>query len=311
MVENCSDLEGFLLFHSLGGGTGSGLGSLILENLVMEYGEQTRINFSIYPGSKNAVSVVEPYNTILSMRSLIGSSDAVVVLDNEAVYEICQNHLNIRRPTFTNLNRLISQVISSMTASMRFNGDLNASLNEFKTNLVPTQNLHFMFPSYAPIIPKENNENSSDITNEVFGQANSIAKCDPRQGRCLAGTLMYRGDIVQEEVISSFADLRATHTFRINDWCPDEVKWGINAQKALAFSNDDIWRVAKSACMISNSTAIAGVFARLNCKFELLYAKRAYIHWFVVEGMESDEFAEACESMAQIEQEYINAGVEA
>jgi tubulin alpha len=58
-------------------------------------------------------------------------------VDNEAIYDICKKNLGIASPHFTNLNRLIAQVVSSVTASLRFVGSLNVDLNEFQTNLVP------------------------------------------------------------------------------------------------------------------------------------------------------------------------------
>lgn len=59
------------------------------------------------------------------------------MVDNEAIYDICRRNLDIERPTYTNLNRLISQIVSSITASLRFDGALNVDLTEFQTNLVP------------------------------------------------------------------------------------------------------------------------------------------------------------------------------
>ena len=49
MADNCSGLQGFLVFHSFGGGTGSGFASLLMERLSMDYGKKSKLGFSIYP----------------------------------------------------------------------------------------------------------------------------------------------------------------------------------------------------------------------------------------------------------------------
>ena len=64
-------------------------------------------------------------------------TDVTNQVDNEALYDICRRNLDIERPTYTNLNRLLAQVISSLTASLRFDGALNVDITEFQTNLVP------------------------------------------------------------------------------------------------------------------------------------------------------------------------------
>lgn len=58
-------------------------------------------------------------------------------MDNESIYSICKKNFFNQSPSFSNLNRLIAQVVSSVTASLRFDGSLNVDLNEFQTNLVP------------------------------------------------------------------------------------------------------------------------------------------------------------------------------
>jgi tubulin alpha len=98
-----------------------------------------------------------------------------VMLDNEAIYDICRRSLDIERPTYTNLNRLVAQVISSLTASLRFDGALNVDVTEFQTNLVPYPRIHFMLSSYAPVISAEKAYHEQLSVAEVCARVSSCA----------------------------------------------------------------------------------------------------------------------------------------
>merc|ERR1712025_758799 len=116
LADNCTGLQGFLFFNSVGGGTGSGLGSLLLERLSVDYGKKSKLGFTVYPSPQISTAVVEPYNSVLSTHSLLEHTDVAVMLDNEAIYDICRRSLDIERPTYVNLNRLVAHVISAEKA---------------------------------------------------------------------------------------------------------------------------------------------------------------------------------------------------
>merc|ERR1712223_1845382 len=181
IADICNSLQGFLVVHSMGGGSGSGFTSLLQEEITMEYGKKSKLQFSIYPAPKMGTSVVEPYNTVLTTHTAMDYVDCSFLVDNEAVYEICNKKLDIESPTYVDLNRLISQVISSVTASLRFDGALNVDLNDFQTNLVPYPRIHFPVASYAPLLShskvKSESVSVADITKACTDPSNQMVKC--------------------------------------------------------------------------------------------------------------------------------------
>ncbi|XP_058526982.1 tubulin alpha-1C chain-like [Ochotona princeps] len=308
LAEQCSGLQGFLVFRSFGGGTGSGFTSLLMERLSVDHGKKSKLEFSIYPAPQVSTAVVEPYNAILTTHTTLEHSDCAFMVDNEAIYDICRRNLDIGRPRYTNLNRLMSQVVSSITASLRFQGALNVDLKEFQTNLVPYPRIHFPLATYAPVISVEKAYHEqlsvAELTNACFEPANQMVKCDPRHGKYMACCLLYRGDVVPKDVNAAIATIKTKRSIQFVDWCPTGFKVGINYQPPTVVPGGDLARVPRAACMLSNTTAIAQAWARLNHKFDLMYAKRAFVHWYVGEGMEEGEFTEAREDMAALEKDY-------
>uniref|UniRef100_A0A0N5C1X4 Tubulin_C domain-containing protein n=1 Tax=Strongyloides papillosus TaxID=174720 RepID=A0A0N5C1X4_STREA len=236
------------------------------------------------------------------------------MVDNEAIYEISHKNLGITNPTYTNLNRLIAQVVSSITASLRFEGALNMDLNEFQTNLVPYPRIHFPLATYAPIISRDRvlHEQMSvaQITSQCFQPGSQLVKCDPRTGKFMACCLLYRGDVVPKDVNAAIASIKANRAVQFVDWCPTGFKVGINYQPPTVVPGGDMAKLQRSVCMLSNTTAIGDAWSRLDYKFDLLYSRRAFVHWYVGEGMEEGEFNEAREDLAALERDYQEVGAD-
>ncbi|XP_065175158.1 tubulin alpha-8 chain-like [Sycon ciliatum] len=308
VVDQCDGLQGFLICHSFGGGTGSGFASLLMERLSVDYGKKTKLQVAIYPAPQVSTAVVEPYNAVLTTHTTLEHADCCFLMDNEAIYELCQRNLGVQRPSYINLNRIISQTMSSITASLRFAGSLNVDLNEFQTNLVPYPRIHFPVITYAPIISAEKAYHEtlsvSEITNACFEPTSQMVKCDPRHGKYMACCLLYRGDVVAKDVSASIDSIKQRRTVQFVDWCPTGFKVGISGNAPVAVPGGDFAKVERAVCMLANTTAIAEAWARLDHKFDLMYGKRAFVHWYVGEGMEEGEFSEAREDLAALEKDY-------
>lgn len=308
LTDNCEGLQGFLIFHSFGGGTGSGFGSLLMERLSLEHGKKSKLEFAVYPAPQYSSTVTEPYNSVLTTHATLEHSDCTFMVDNEAIYDICKRNLGIERPNFTNLNRIIAQVVSSITASLRFQGSLNVDLNEFQTNLVPYPRIHFPLVTFSPIMSKSKADHEqltvSQITANCFEPGSQMVKCDPRHGKYMSCCLLYRGDVAPKDVSSAIANIKTKKTIQFVDWCPTGFKVGINNQAPVVVPGNEIAETKRAVCMLSNTTAIGEAWARLDHKFDLMYAKRAFVHWYVGEGMEEGEFSEAREDLANLEKDY-------
>uniref|UniRef100_A0A8D1RGM6 Tubulin beta chain n=1 Tax=Sus scrofa TaxID=9823 RepID=A0A8D1RGM6_PIG len=298
--ESCDCLQGFQLTHSLGGGTGSGMGTLLISKIREEYPDRIMNTFSVMPSPKVSDTVVEPYNATLSVHQLVENTDETYCIDNEALYDICFRTLKLTTPTSGDLNHLVSATMSGVTTCLRFPGQLNADLRKLAVNMVPFPRLHFFMPGFAPLTSRGSQQYSAltvpELTQQMFDSKNMMAACDPRHGRYLTVAAIFRGRMSMKEVDEQMLNVQNKNSSYFVEWIPNNVK--------TAVCDIPPRGLKMSATFIGNSTAIQELFKRISEQFTAMFRRKAFLHWYTGEGMDEMEFTEAESNMNDLVSEY-------
>merc|ERR1719242_801586 len=299
-IEMCHSPQGFQIFHSLGGGTGSGMGTLLLLKIRDAYPDKITCTYSVFPSPKVSDTVVEPYNAVLSSHQLLENSDETFIVDNEALYNISHNILKMNAPTYAELNRLIAEVSCGITCPLRFPGKLNGDLRKLGVNLVPFPRLHFFLVSQAPLFSEATKArvtlNVKELTKQGWSERNFYSNVKASDGKYLAVALTYRGNMSTSEVDENVRELNDKNTDSFVEWIPNNIKSGVVEIPPTT--------IKMSATFVGNTTALKGIFQRLATQFGAMYKRKAFLHWYKNEGMDEMEFQEADKNVRDLITEY-------
>ncbi|CAL1277365.1 unnamed protein product [Larinioides sclopetarius] len=294
-VEECDNLQCFFLLHSMGGGTGSGLGTAALEYLCDEFPKTPRFVFAAFPSPQDDV-ITSPYNTLLANRQLINFADCVFPFQNEALIYLCNKALKMKRlqlttnrtksqtKPFDEMNDIIANTILNLTCSSRFPGSLNVDINEIVMNMTPYPRLHYLIPSASPLFSFIENCKMDHMFNEIFSTHNQLFHCCPTQGTVLASALLCRGRVAMSDIHYNVERLKGSVKFI--PWNKEGWKIGLCKIPHIAYSH--------SILMLSNTTSITKYLCSMKENFLKMYRKKAHLHHFLeVKGMEKDTFTTA------------------
>jgi len=300
-AESCDCLQGIQMTHSLGGGTGGGLGTLLLDQIREEYPDRIIASWCVIPSEKASKVVVEPYNAIFSLSHLVENSTETFILDNEALHDICLNTLKLSAGSYPDMNHIISCAMAGVTTCFRFPGQLNADLRKLAVNMIPFPRLHFFIPGFVPLTSRGNQPYRQmtvpELTQQMFDAKNMMAACDPRQGRYLTAAAIFRGRLSTKVVDEQMLNVQVKNSAYFVPWIPNNVK--------TAMCDIPPRGLKMSATFVGNNTAVVIPFKRILHQFSNMFRRKGFVHWYTGEGMDELEFNEAESNVNDVISEYL------
>ncbi|XP_074043485.1 tubulin epsilon chain isoform X2 [Macrotis lagotis] len=324
-AEHCDCLQCFFIIHSMGGGTGSGLGTFVLNLLEDEFPEVYRFVTSVFPSGEDDV-ITSPYNSVLAMKELNEHADCVLPIENESLFDIVSkiNHMvtsgkpgttvkpeslvtlneggikkKLQEKPFDTMNNIVGNLLLNLTSSARFEGSLNMDLNEISMNLVPFPQLHYLVSSLTPLYtladvnipPRRLDQMFSD----AFSKDHQLIQADPKHSLYLACALLVRGNVQISDLRRNIERLKSSLHF---------VSWNQEGWKTSLCSVPPVGH-SHSLLALANNTCVKPTFIGLKNRFSRLYKKKAHLHHYLqVDGMEENCFIEAVSSLSSLIESY-------
>lgn len=262
-ADGSDSLEGFQLLHSIAGGTGSGLGSFLLERLNDRYPKKLIQTYSVYPNHQQISDVVvQPYNMVLTMRRLILNADCVTVLDNTALSRIVADRLHVQNPTFEQTNQLVSTIMSASTTTLRYPGYMNNDMVGIIASLVPTPRCHFLTTAYTPFSTHQVAEakvvrktSVFDVMRRLLQPKNRMVSVNPGKDNCYISLLnIIQGEADPTDVHKSLLRIRERGLATFIPWGPASIQVCLTKKSPYIKTSHRV-----SGLMLANHTSIATV----------------------------------------------------
>ncbi len=207
--------------------------------------------------------------------------------------------------------------MAGVTCCLRFPGQLNSDLRKLGVNLIPFPRLHFFQIGFAPLGSPASSAyrkvslrafkkkchfvlfvfltdifhniqvSVGDLTQQIFQASNMMAAADPRNGRYLTASALFRGQVSTKDVEDEMLKVQNKNSAYFVEWIPNNIKSSV-CNIAPKIPQADL-----SATFIGNTTAMQDVFRRISDQFSVMFRRKAFLHWYTGEGMDEMEFTEA------------------
>jgi len=307
-ADGSDSLEGFVVCHSIAGGTGSGMGSRLLEELNSQYPKKLIQTYSVFPNQgETSDVVVQPYNSILTLKRLTLNADCVVVLDNTALNRIAVDRLKVANPSVAEINSLVSTVMAASTTTLRYPGYMNNDLIGLIASLIPTPRCHFLMTGYTPLsigtqVSQVRKTSVLDVMRRLLQTKNIMVSCPTRKGCYISILNIIQGEVDPTQVHKSLQRIRERKLANFIPWGPASIQVALSRQSPYVKTQHRV-----SGLMVANHTSIATLAERNLKEFDRLWKRNAFLDNYKKEDMFADsleEFAHSRNVVQELVEEY-------
>ncbi|KAG8731456.1 gamma-tubulin [Ceratobasidium sp. 423] len=305
-AEGSDSLEGFMMMHSIAGGTGSGMGSYLLERLNDKFPKKLLQTYSVFPNQVDGDVVVQPYNSVLTLKRLVNNADSVVVLDNAALQRLSSEGGALSSgQSFDQTNQLVSTVISASTQTLRYPGYMNNDLVGIIASLIPTPRCHFLMTSYTPFMSDMTDKARSvrkttvlDVMRRLLQPKNRMVSAVPSKSSCYISILnIIQGDVDPSDVHQSLLRIRERQLANFIPWGPASIQVALTRKSPYVTASHRV-----SGLMLANHTSMASLFKRILDQFDRLKRRNAFMDQYRKERMFEHGLEEFDDSRATVEE---------
>lgn len=289
-----------MMLHSIAGGTGSGLGSFLLERLNDRFPKKIIQTYSVFPDTTNSGDVVvHPYNSMLTMRRLTQNADSVVVLDNGALSHIAADRLHLQEPSFQQTNQLVSTVMSASTTTLRYPGYMHNDLVSILASLIPTPRCHFLMTAYTPFTGDQVEQAKTvrkttvlDVMRRLLQPKNRMVSTVPGKKSCYISILnVIQGEVDPTDVHKSLLRIRERRLATFIPWGPASIQVALTKRSPYIPMAHRV-----SGLMLANHTSIATVRTPNVSMTDLVNASGTLISYPCSSSSGSSDSTRACGS---------------
>ncbi|KAB0407082.1 hypothetical protein E2I00_013627, partial [Balaenoptera physalus] len=224
-AESCDCLHGFQMTHSLGGGTGSGMGTFLISKIQEAYLDRNMNIFSVAPLPEVSDRMVEPYNTTYLVHQLVENTDETYCIENDALHYVCFRTIKLATPTYNDLDHLELATTSGVITCLSFPSQLNADLHKLAWSRSPSPTCTFSCrlcygsqQYWALTMP--------ELTQQMSDTKNMMAACGLCHGCYLTVAIMLRSCTSMKEVDEQMLNVQNKSSYSVQ-WMANIVKTAV------------------------------------------------------------------------------------